>query len=623
MPPSSPASPFPLRPLLAEGREAESLRQEIQGLPAIVLSMPQMDDLELLLNGGFTPLDGFMDQENWHGVLESMRLADGELWPIPLTLDIDAKTAAGIEIGARVALHDPEGLALAVIEVSDRWRADRRAEARGIYGTASGDHPGVRRLAKRVGEFRIGGRVRGLHLPARFDYLDLRHDPKSLRRLFAELGWQRILAFHTHRPIHKAQRAMTLEAAQEAKARLLLHPVVTETAIYGLRRLSRMRSYRKVLRYYPPQSALLSLLPLRTYGAGPREALWHALIRRNHGCTGLIVEVGHANPSPQGQGSKGDAFYPPRAAYEMAREYEDELGIAIIPGEEMAWAPQRRCFVALGRLEGQAKEVSVDLDLRPGAKAERKGSRSEGSRSEPRPQASAGSEALEILTLGDAECEARLARGEKIPSWYSWPEVIDDLRKAFPPPHEQGFTLFFTGLSGSGKSTLARIVYGRLIEEEARPVSLLDGDVVRRHLSSELGFSKAHRDINIRRIGFVAGEITKNGGIAICAPIAPYADTRRDVRALIEAFGAMIEIHICTPLAVCEARDRKGLYARARKGLIREFTGISDPYEAPENPEIRIDTTDTSPSEAAREIFRYLREKEFIGSPKRRRSEEP
>ena len=611
MPPRSDPSPSPLRCLLADDRETESLRQELARLPAIVLSMPQMDDLELLLNGAFTPLDGFMDQENWHGVLESMRLADGSLWPIPLTLDVDAKTAETIEAGAKIALQDPEGLALAVLEVSERWLADKRREVQGIYGTASKNHPGVRRFKERIGEFRLGGRVRGLHLPARYDYLDLRHTPESLRRRFVDLGWQRILAFHTSRPIHKAERAMTLEAAKAADARLLLHPVITETSDPGLRHLSRMRSYRSVLRHYPPRSALLSLLPLATYAAGPREALWHALIRRNYGCTGLIVEVDHAGPTGQGRDRPEQVFYPPRAALELALEHEEEMGIAIIPGERLAWAPDRRLFVCL--------PPSGTLDGKGG------GDRSRTMSGKERHPTAAidGSEPPEILTLSDAECEARLARGATIPHWYSWPEVIDDLRKAFPPPYEQGFTLFFTGLSGSGKSTLARIIYGRLIEEEERPVSLLDGDVVRRHLSSELGFSKTHRDINIRRIGFVAGEITKNGGIAICAPIAPYADTRRDVRARIEAFGAMIEIHVCTPLSVCESRDPKGLYARARKGLIPEFTGISDPYEVPENPEIRIDTTDMSPSEAAQEIFRYLHDKEFIGSPTRHRGEYP
>ncbi|MBF2759303.1 MAG: adenylyl-sulfate kinase [Ectothiorhodospiraceae bacterium AqS1] len=593
--------PFPLRPLLADDCEAESWRRELPELPAIVLSISQMDDLELLLSGAFTPLDGFMDQENWHGVLESMRLADGSLWPIPLTLDVDAKTAETIEAGAQVALQDPEGLTLATLEVSERWRADKRKEAQGIFGTTSKEHPGVRRLEERVGEFRLAGRVRGLHLPPRYDYLDLRHTPTALRRRFADLGWQRIVAFHTSRPIHKAERAMTLAAAQAANARLLLHPVITETTLPGRRHLSRMRSYRSVLRRYPPDCALLSLLPLTTYAAGPREALWHALIRRNYGCTGLIVELDHASPAGHDPDRPEDAFYPPRAALELALRHEKELGIAIIPGERFAWAPGLRRFVAL------APSGAGDSPA-GGARSESEG--------QP-PLANEASKAPDILTLSEAECEARLAKGALIPHWYSWPEVIDDLRKAFPPPHEQGFTLFFTGLSGSGKSTLARIIYGRLIEEEERPVSLLDGDVVRRHLSSELGFSKAHRDINIRRIGFVASEITKNGGIAICAPIAPYADTRLDVREMIEAFGAMIEIHVCTPLSVCESRDPKGLYARARKGLIAEFTGISDPYEAPDDPEIRIDTSDTSPSVAAQKILRYLHDKEFIGSSSR------
>ena len=442
-----------------------------------------------------------------------------------------------------------------------------------MYGATSDHHPGVRHLHERVGAVYVGGRVSGIQLPTHYDYQALRHTPDELGRFFGRLGWGRVIGFHTSRPMHRRECELTIDAAKEARAHLLLHPVVGVTMPRDLGQFARIKCYQEILRYYPRHLAALSLLPLAMRGAGPREALWHAVIRRNYGCTDFIVEYDHASPPPHGPAGR-DAFYPSRAAQELAREHEAELGIAIFPAGRLGYSPEARRYVPVGDGGTAAEDGTAQID--------------------------------------DTDLAERISHGKEVPGWFTYPEVLDTLRTIYPPPRERGITLFFTGLSGAGKSTLAKIMYGRFIEEGRRSVTLLDGDVVRSHLSSELGFSKSHRDLNVRRIGFVASEITKNRGVAICAPIAPYAATRRDVREMIETHGAMIEIHLSTPLEVCEARDRKGLYARARKGLIPEFTGISDPYEEPEEPEIRIDTTDLSPMQAAQEIYLYLLAKGYL-----------
>ena len=558
----------PLKPLLVSEAEAEKLKSESIDMRSVTLSQRQLCDIELMMNGGFTPLDGFMDQESYMHVLESMRLPGGELWPIPVTLDVDKGVAEKIEPGSRVALRDQEGLILAVLDVSAIWEPDKRAEAQQVYGITSMRHPGVRYLHERMGEVYVGGRVSGIQLPTHYDYQELRHSPRELDRFFDRLGWRRIVAFHTSRPMHKREREMTLHAAREVRGHLLLHPVVGITMHRDLSHFARIKCYQEILRHYPQQLAALSLLPLAMRGAGPREALWHALIRHNYGCTDFIVESGHANPPPP-----AEEFYSGRAAQELAREYESELGISIFAADRLGYSPRASRYVPIGA-GGEAEEDTVEF--------------------------------------GDADVAARISHEEEVPGWFTYPEIVETLRAVYPPPRKQGVTLFFTGLSGAGKSTLAKIMYGKFIEEGRRSVTLLDGDIVRRHLSNELGFSKSHRDMNVRRIGFVASEITKSGGVAICAPIAPYARTRRDVREMVEAHGAMIEIYVCTPLEMCEARDRKGLYARARKGLIPEFTGISDPYEEPAHPEITIDTTDLTPMQAAQEIFLYLFAKGYL-----------
>ncbi len=553
--------------MLIVGHErAEELKTIAFDCPSVALQTRQLNDLELLLNGGFAPLDGFMAQAAYRSVLDAGRLPGGQLWPIPITLGVNPAQAESLTTGAAVALRDSEGFMLAMLTVEEVWQPDLQAEAQSVYGTTDPSHLGVRRLMGSAGSLYVGGRVEGLQMPGHFDYETLRHSPDELRHQFAKLGWRRVVAFHTSQPMHRKQREITLCAAKAANAHILLHPSVGETKPGDLSYHARVKCYQAIQRYYPHGMAALSLLPLAMRMAGPKEALWHAIVRRNFGLTHFIV--GEAHASPPASGGAG-AFYPADAAMSYVDEFRDELGIEIVSVPGVGYSPR------LGRyVQGMAPSVERD--------------------------AVAGDE------LSPGEFARRLSERLEVPSWYSYPEVLRELAKVYRPKNRIGITLFFTGLSGSGKSTLAQIIYGKFIEEGHRSVTLLDGDVVRRNLSSELGFSRPHRDLNVRRIGFVASEISKNGGVAICAPIAPYADTRRAVRELIEQSGAFIEIHVSTPLEICEQRDRKGLYAKARKGIIPEFTGISDPYEEPETPEIRIDTSYVTPVEAAQEVFLYL-----------------
>jgi sulfate adenylyltransferase len=550
--------------VVAESRAAQ-LKKESHGFPAVTLTQRQLCDLELLMNGAFSPLRGFMNRDMYESVLGNMRLPDSQLWPIPITLDVPDAIAEKLQAGGWLGLNDPEGFMLAVLRIVDKWRPDKKREARLVYGTDSMNHPGVRFLFEQVHGNYVGGEIEGIQLPMHYDFETLRDTPEELRHLFEKHGWRRVVAFNTSKPMHRLHRDITLRAAKEAQANILLHPAVGMTKPGDLHYYARVHCYQAIRRHYPHNLAMLSLLPMAVRMAGPREALLNAIIRQNYGCSHLIIGPEHAAPPEVRLG--GERFYPRYAAQELVVQHQDELVIRMIPIREMHYAPEEGQFLPAEQIEQEGKKG---------------------------------------VKFTEKELYDHLSHGREVPSWVSFPEVLTELRRVFPPRCRQGITLFFTGLSGSGKSTLAKILYAKFIEAGGRPVTLLDGDIVRHNLSSELGFSKLHRDLNVRRIGFVANEITKNGGVAICAPIAPYAATRLAVREMIEQHGAFIEIHVATPIEVCEGRDRKGLYAKARKGLIPEFTGVSDPYEVPESPELRIDTSGLGPMEAVQEIYLYL-----------------
>lgn len=537
--------------------------------PSWDLSPRQLCDLEMLLSGAFAPLKGFLNQLDYESVLEIMRLADGQLWPIPITLDVSSRFAESLQIGETIELRDPEGVLLATLQLESIWTPDKNLEAIKVFGSHDLLHPAVYYLHHQAGTVYLGGKLTAIELPEHYDYRQHRHTPAELKALFKKLGWHKVVAFQTRNPMHRAHQELTFRAARELEANLLIHPVVGMTKPGDIDHFTRVRCYEQLIKHYPEQTTFLSLLHLAMRMAGPREAVWHALIRKNYGCTHFIIGRDHAGP---GKNSQGQDFYEPYAAQALAQAFEAEMGIKIVSFENVVYVQDRAEYL----LES---EVAANET---------------------------------VLTISGTEIRRRLREGLEIPTWFSYPEVIHELRRSYPPRHQQGFTVFFTGLSGSGKSTVANALMVKLMEMGGRPVTLLDGDVVRKNLSSELNFSKEHRDLNIRRIGFVASEITKNGGIAICAPIAPYSAVRREVRELVETHGGFIEIHVATPLAECERRDRKGLYAKARAGLLKGFTGIDDPYEAPEKPELKLDTSEITPDECAHKVLLTLERLGFI-----------
>ena len=553
----------PIPELFVSADQAQALKAEAGSMPSWDLTARQACDLELLMNGGFFPLKGFNSQADYDGVVDKMRLADGTLWPMPITLDVSEKFAEGVGPGSRIALRDAEGVILAVMTVSDKWTPNKAHEAAQVFGADDLAHPAVNYLHNIAGPIYLGGPIQGLQAPVHYDFKSRRDTPNELRAYFKKLGWEKVVAFQTRNPLHRAHQELTFRAAREAQANLLIHPVVGMTKPGDVDHFTRVRCYEAVLDKYPQSTTTMSLLNLAMRMAGPREAVWHGLIRRNHGVTHFIVGRDHAGP---GKNSAGQDFYGPYDAQTLFTEYEAEIGVKMVDFKHMVYVQERASYFP-------ANEVP---------------------------------EGCTTLDISGTELRRRLREGLDIPEWFSFPEVVTQLRKTSPARDKQGFTVFFTGLSGSGKSTVANALMIKLMEMGGRPVTLLDGDVVRKHLSSELGFSKEHRDINIKRIGYVASEITKNGGIAICAPIAPYAATRRAVREMIESYGAFIEVHVATSLEECERRDRKGLYKLAREGKIKEFTGISDPYEAPTTAELVLDTQGVEVDHCAHQVILKL-----------------
>jgi sulfate adenylyltransferase len=558
-----------LKNLYLEEAEARLEKARARDLPSWDLNMRQVCDIEMLLNGAFSPLEGFLGEADYRRVLADMRLTSGVLWPMPITLDVTPVFADKLKEGDAIALRDGEGVLLATMQISSIYRPDRDAEAKAVFGTTDQKHPGVSYLQTRSNEVYLGGRLRGVESPTHYDFKHLRDTPKELRDRFHKLGWRRVVAFQTRNPMHRAHQELTFRAAKDVEANLLIHPVVGMTKPGDVDHFTRVRCYEHLLKAYPEQTTALSLLPLAMRMGGPREAVWHAIIRKNYGCSHFIVGRDHAGP---GNDSNGKPFYGPYDAQHLMQKFEKELDITMVPFKNMVYVEDKAQYFPEDEVE--------------------KGWRT--------------------LDISGTELRRRLQEGADIPDWFSFPEVVAELRRTHPPRHKQGFTVFFTGLSGSGKSTVANALMVKLMEMGGRPVTLLDGDLVRKHLSSELGFSKEHRDLNIQRIGYVASEITKNGGIAICAPIAPYAATRKRVREMIEPLGGFLEIHVATPIEVCEQRDRKGLYAKARAGILKGFTGIDDPYEVPENPEMRLDTSEFTPDMSAHRIIVKLESLGFI-----------
>lgn len=550
--------------LMASESRLEEVAEIALRSPSVRLTPRQLCDLELLLCGGFSPLTGFMNRADYENVVTRMRLSSGVFWPIPVALELTEADVARIGDHEHVVLRDITGLTLAVLKRGDLWQPDKVKEAEQVFGTRSLEHPAVDYLMNQAGSHYLGGTLEGVSLPRQYDFKAIRHTPRQLRRAFTQNGWQKVVAFQTRNPMHRAHKELTDRAAEAIGGKLLIHPAVGMTKPGDIDHFTRVRSYKSLLRHYPRNAAMLSLLPLAMRMGGPREALWHAIIRKNYGCTHLIVGRDHAGP---GVMKDGTPFYGPYDAQALVTTHSEELGIEMIPFKLMVYVPGERAYKPLDELPA----------------------------------------GTETLGLSGTALRSRLADGKKIPEWFSYPDVIAELRHRYPERGRQGFAVFLTGLSGSGKSTIGNALQSRLLELTTRPVTLLDGDVVRTNLSKGLGFSKTDRSVNVQRIGYVASEIVRHRGIVICAPIAPYEDDRLINRQRIGGYGGYVEVFVDAPLEVCEQRDVKGLYAKARAGVIKGFTGIDDPYEAPADAEVVCYTDKESVEESTEKVLTKLR----------------
>jgi sulfate adenylyltransferase len=489
-----------------------------------------------------------------------MRFADGTLFPIPVTLPVSED--AGLQIGTDIALRDPMNDLIAIMTVEELYPWDPADLAQNVLGSTDAKHPLVNEM-ERWGRLNASGPIRMLQRPRHYDFLELRRTPAETREVLQATGRQNVVAFQTRNPLHRVHEELTKRAIAAVDGVLLLHPSVGMTKPGDVDHFTRVRTYKALAQnYYEPDQIVLSLLPLAMRMAGPREALWHAIIRRNHGANHFVVGRDHAGP---GKDSTGTPFYGPYDAQHLVTKYQDEIGVKVVPFSELLYLPEEDRYEETDKIPAGTKTATIS---------------------------------------GTQVREDYLGKGRLLPAWFTRPETAEILAESYPPRHRQGLCIWFTGLSGAGKSTTAAVL-SVLLHEAGRQVTELDGDVVRTHLSKGLGFSREDRDANILRIGFVAGEIVRHGGTVMCAAVSPYRATRDAVRAMMDE-DEFIEVFVDTPLEVCEERDVKGMYAKARRGEIKEFTGISDPYEKPLNPEITLDTVNYSPEENARRILDEL-----------------
>lgn len=547
-------------------KSAQNNTQDISSLKKIFLTQRQLCDLELILNGGFYPLEGFLNEDDYLTVLNEMKLKNGHLWPIPVCLDVEG--IDGISLGQNLLLCDMSEKPVATILVQSIYKPNKEREAVLVYGTNSIDHFGVKYLFEKTYDYYLGGKVEQVGKIEHYDYEKLRKTPKQLKKYFQKKGFDRIVGFQTRNPIHQAHFWMIKNAAERYNAHVLIHPSVGETKDGDIDYITRVKCYKIIHKKYAKDFSTLSLLPLAMRMAGPKEAILHAIIRTNYGCTDFIVGRSHADP---GNDSYGNPFYDPFDAQKIALKYAKEIGINIIPFEEMAYDEKKEKYVEITEKNKNSENIK---------------------------------------RISGTQFRRMLREDKKVPEWFSFPSVIKVLRQRVK--RQKGFCVFLTGLSSAGKSTIAKSLSLVLMDKYNKPITLLDGDVIRKHLTKGLGFSKEDRDENIRRIGFVAGEIVKHQGVVIVAAIAPYREIRNEVRKHITEFGTFIEVYVATPLSVCKKRDVKGLYKKAELGLIKHVTGIDDPYEEPKNPEINLDTSKLSLKASTREIISFLKKEKLI-----------
>jgi sulfate adenylyltransferase len=551
----------------------DQLEAEAEKLPSVLLTERQLCDLELILNGGFSPLEGFMNEKDYNGVVDNLRLASGALFSIPICLDVDEKTIRLKKIvpGARITLRDfRDDRNLAILTVDDIYKPDKKKEAKEVFG-GDEEHPAIEYLFEQMEDFYIGGKVKAVNRLNHYDYVALRYTPAELRSHFNKLGWTRVVAFQTRNPMHRAHRELTVRAARSRQANVLIHPVVGLTKPGDIDHFTRVRAYEALMPRYPNGMAVLGLLGLAMRMGGPREAIWHAIIRKNHGATHFIIGRDHAGP---GKNSAGEEFYGPYDAQHAVEKYKAELGIEVVEFQMMTYLPDTDEY-------------------------------------RPKDEVPAG---VKTLDISGTELRRRLRTGGEIPEWFSYPEVVKVLRESNPPRTQQGFTVFLTGYQNSGKDAIARALQVTLNQQGGRSVSLLLGETVRHELSSELGFSREDRDKNIARIAFVAGELTKAGAAVIAAPIAPFEAPRKAARELISQYGTFFLIHVATSLEYAEKTDRRGVYARARRGSVQGFTGVDDPYEAPQKPDLKVDIERQTVREIVHQIILMLESQGFLGA---------
>lgn len=572
LPTANPPHGGVLKDLLSRDAPRQSeLATEAETLPALVLTERQLCDLELIISGGFSPLEGFMNHKDYNGVISNLHLADGKLFSMPICLDVtkEAIEEKGFQPGARITLRDPrDDRNLAIMTVDDVYEPDKKKEALEVFG-GDPEHPAIKYLFEKTHDFYVGGKLDAVHRVNHYDYVALRYTPSELRTHFEKLGWSRVVAFQTRNPMHRAHRELTVRAARARQANVLIHPVVGLTKPGDIDHFTRVRVYQALMPRYPNGMAVLGLLPLAMRMGGPREAIWHAIIRKNHGATHFIVGRDHAGP---GKNSAGKDFYGPYDAQYAVEKYKSELGIEVVEFQQMTYLPDSDEY-------------------------------------RPKDEVPAGTKTLDI---SGTELRRRLRVGADIPEWFSYPEVVKVLRESNPTRATQGFTIFLTGYQNSGKAAIARALQVTLNQQGGRSVSMLLGEIVRAELSSELGFSRENRNENISRIAFVASELTKAGAAVIASPIAPFEDARIAARDQISQYGSFFLVHVATSLEYCEKTDLRGIYAKARNGEIKGFTGVDDPYEAPNNPDLKVDIQHQNVRSIVHQIVLMLESQGFL-----------
>lgn len=555
--------------LIVSPERAAEIKAAAKDYASLTLDERGLYDLELLSVGGYSPLESFLGRTDYERVVHEQRLADGTLWPIPVVLPVNPDE--GVTEGKPLALRDVYGNLLALLQVEQIYRVDKEAEARQVYGTLDDSHPSVAYLS-RIPDHYAAGRLEVVRTPPHYDFVDLRKTPAELRAHFQSLGWSRIVAFHTDSPLYRPQEEATKQAALQIGGHLLIHPVAGANRPGDIDHYTRIRCYRALVdNYYEPGSVALGLLPFATRTAGPRETILHAIIHRNYGCTDVMVGLDDAG---LGRDSTGKPLYDPDATQQAMARYGNEIEMGMVVARRFVYLPGGDRYTRIDEVPAGMKTAHLSSD--------------------------------QIR-------DQYLAQGHQLPEWFCRPPVAEILRDTHPPRFRQGLTIWFTGLSGSGKSTVAQALVERLAEY-GRNCSFLDGDEIRTHLSKGLGFSKEDRDINIRRVGYVAGLVAQHGGTTLCSVISPYKSVRDEAR--VASKGNFVEVYCSTSLEVCEQRDVKGLYAKARAAVAAGnplgFTGIDDSYEAPENAEVVLDTGRQGVSECVDRIVEKLLELGYI-----------